>query len=406
MSPFLALRIALRALARHRMRTVLTILGITIGIGAVICTVALGEGSGAIIQQQLANLGDNFIWIENGSRNVGGVRTGARGVENLSVEDSVAIVEEVPEIVRCSPNVDGRLQIVHGNQNWFTRYLGVSPDYLLIKAWPVADGASFSDADVRDRARVAVLGRTVANMLFGEDEPVGETVRMNGQVFTVVGILKARGTSTAGQDQDDTVFLPYSTVMHYINNRSTHVDDIMCSATTNGAIPAAQDHISDVLRVRHRIPEDGNDDFTLREPEDSIRLQEDSARTMSWMLSAIASVSLLVGGVGVMNIMLVSVAERTREIGLRIALGARESDVRVQFLVEAVVLGLGGGVAGAAIGLAGSRVFADLYAWPMLVSPRTILVAVAFAAGVGVVFGYYPARRAASLDPIEALRSE
>jgi putative ABC transport system permease protein len=406
MSLFLALRIALSALVRHRLRTVLTILGITVGISAVICTVALGEGSAALIQQQMLNLGDNFIWIENGSRNVGGVRTGARGAEKLSVEDSAAIVAEVPAVVRCSPNVDGRVQIIHGNQNWYTRYLGVSPDYLLIKAWPVAEGVSFADEDVKARARVAVIGRTVADMLFGEDDPIGQPVRMNGQVFTVVGVLKTRGQSTGGQDQDDTVFLPYSTVMHYINNRATHVDDIMCSAATADAIPVAQQDITDLLRLRHRIPDDGNNDFTLRAPEDSIRLQQDSAQTMSLMLSAIASVSLLVGGIGVMNIMLVSVAERTREIGLRMAIGARERDVRTQFLVEAFVLGVGGGAAGVTFGLAASHLFAGAYGWPMVVSPQTILIAVAFAATVGVVFGYYPARHAASLDPIDALRIE
>jgi putative ABC transport system permease protein len=406
MSPLLSFRIALHALARHRLRTALTILGITVGISAVICTVALGQGSAALIQQQMQNLGDNFIWIENGSRNIGGVRTGARGAERLSVEDSQAIVAEVPEVVRCSPNVDGRAQIIRGNQNWYTRYMGVSPDYLLIKAWPVVDGVPFADADVRERGRVAVLGRTVADMLFGDDEPVGQPVRLNGQIFTVVGVLKTRGQSTGGQDQDDIVFLPYSTVMHYINNRATHVDDVMCSAVTADAIPLAQQHISELLRERHRIPDGGNDDFTLRAPEDSIRLQQNSAHTMDLMLSAIASVSLLVGGIGVMNIMLVSVAERTREIGLRMAIGARERDVRTQFLVEAFVLGVGGGAAGVAVGMLGSRVFADAYGWPMLVSPQTVAAAVAFAATVGLVFGYYPARRAASLDPIEALRIE
>jgi putative ABC transport system permease protein len=402
----IVLRIALRALGRHRMRTALTVVGIMVGIGAVICTVALGEGSAAIIHQQLLNLGDNFIWIENGSRNVGGVRTGARGAERLSVEDSVAIVQEVPEVVRCSPNVDGRTQIIRGSQNWGTRYLGVSPDYLLIKVWPVADGASFSEADVQARARVAVLGRTVADNLFGEEDPIGGQVRIGSQPFTVVGILKTRGLSTGGQDQDDTVFMPYSTAMRYFNNRSTTVDDIMCSARTADTIPLAQEHITELLRVLHHIQDNQADDFSMRAPEDSIKLQQDSANTMSLMLSAIASVSLLVGGIGVMNIMLVSVAERTHEIGLRMAIGARERDVRVQFLTEAFVLGLAGGAAGVVVGLGGSQIFANVYGWPMVISPKTVVVAVAFSSAVGLVFGYYPARHAASFDPIDSLRAE
>ncbi len=401
-----ALRIAIHALARHRLRTTLTTLGMAVGIGAVICTVALGQGSAALVQQQMRNLGDNFIWIENGNRNVRGVRTGARGVEKLSVEDSTAIVTDVPEVSRCSPNVDGRVQVIRGNQNWYTRYRGVSPDYLPIKAWPVADGTSFSDVDVQDRARVAVLGHTIVDVLFNGDEPVGQAVRLGSQTFTVVGVLQTRGSDTGGQDQDDTIFVPYSTAMRYLNNRGTRVDDIMCSATTASLIPAAQQEITDLLRIRHRIPEDGTDDFSLRAPDDALRLQQDSARTLGLMLSAVASVSLLVGGVGVMNIMLVSVTERTREIGLRMAIGARAGDVQTQFLVEAFLLGIVGGALGVGLGLAGSRICADLYSWPMLTSPRTILVAVAFASVVGLVFGYYPARHASALDPIEALRIE
>ena len=403
---FVPLRLALVALARNRLRTALTVLGIMVGIGAVICTVALGEGSAALIHQQMLNLGDNFIWIENGSANAGGVRTGARTIPKLTAADSAAIVDEVPDIVRCSPSVDSRIQLIRGNQNWNTTYRGVSPDYLLIKAWPVVEGASFSDFDVQTRAHVAILGRSVVTQLFGEDDPIGETFRMGPLLFTVVGVLKPRGTSTSGQDQDDTVFIPYTTAQSKIRGDVRTVDDIMCSATTPAAIKPAQDRISDLLRLRHALREDQPDDFNIRAPEDSIKLQEDSARTMEMMLSAIASVSLLVGGIGVMNIMLVSVAERTREIGLRMAIGAREGDVQAQFLVEALVLGLVGGAAGVIVGVAASQVFANAYGWPMVVSPKTIVVAVAFASSVGLVFGYYPARHAASLDPIEALRVE
>jgi putative ABC transport system permease protein len=402
----ITLRIAVRALARNRLRTLLTILGIMVGIAAVICTVALGQGSADQIQQQMANLGDNFIWIENGSRNVGGVRTGAGGVARLTVEDSDAIANEVPEIARCSPNVDGRIQLVQGNQNWNTSYRGVSPDYLLIKAWPVVQGASFADADDLAHAHVAVLGRTVVTNLFPDDEdPIGAAIRVGNLPFTVVGVLQSRGQSTTGQDQDDTIFLPYTTVMHQLKG-TVFVDDIMCSATTSESIPVAQEHITDLLRARHRLLEDAPDDFNIRSPEDSIKLQEDTAATMSLMLSAIASVSLLVGGIGVMNIMLVSVAERTREIGLRMAIGAREADVRTQFLVEALLLGLTGGAAGVGVGAVGARVFELQNHWPMPISGSTVLTAVAFSCAVGLIFGYYPARHAASLDPIESLRAE
>ena len=402
----ISLRIAVRALSRNRLRTALTVLGIMVGIAAVICTVALGEGSAALIHQQLLNLGDNFVWIENGSANVGGVRSGARTVPKLTADDSTAIVSEIQQVTRCSPNVDARIQLVRGNQNWNTTYRGVAPDYLIIKAWPVIEGAAFSDFDVQTRAHVAVLGRTVATMLFGDEDPIGQTFRVGSLLFTAVGILKTRGASTSGQDQDDTVFLPYTTAMAQLKGNLVTVDDIMCSATSAEAIKPAQDKIAELLRLRHRLREDQPDDFNIRAPDDAIRLQEDSARTMELMLSAIASVSLLVGGIGVMNIMLVSVAERTREIGLRMAIGARERDVQVQFLAEALILGLVGGAAGVMLGAVGSQVFAEAYGWPMVISPKTIAVAVAFSSGVGLIFGYYPARHAASLDPIDALRIE
>jgi putative ABC transport system permease protein len=401
----MSLRIAVRALLRNRLRTALTILGIMIGIGAVICTVALGEGSSAIIHQQMLNLGDNFIWIENGSPNIGGVK-GAKVVERLNAEDSAAIVDEVHEVVRCSPQVDSRIQVVRGNQNWNTTYRGASADYLPIKAWPVVRGANFSDLDVERRERVAVLGQTVVTRLFGEDDPIGETFRVGTVVFTVVGVVKMRGTSTTGQDQDDTIFIPYTVAQHNLKGNAQIVDDIMCSAVTAAAIKPAQERIADLLRLRHRIADGQPDDFNIRAPEDSIKLQEDTAGTLEVMLAAVASVSLMVGGVGIMNIMLVSVAERTREIGLRMAIGARERDVRRQFLTEALMLGLAGGACGVVVGLVSARLFAENYGWPMVISTNTIAIAVAFSSAVGLVFGYYPARHAASLDPIEALRAE
>ena len=401
----MSLRIAVRALLRNRLRTTLTILGIMIGIGAVICTVALGEGSAALIHQQMLNLGDNFIWIENGSPNIGGVR-GAKVVERLDAADSAAIVEEVHEVVRCSPNLDSRVQVVRGNQNWNTTYRGVSPDYLPIKAWPVVQGVSFTDADVERRERVAVLGHTLVDKLFGDENPIGEPIRVGTLPFTVVGVVKSRGTSTTGQDQDDTIFIPYTVAQVSLKGNARLVDDIMCSAASAAAIKPAQDRIAELLRIRHRIADGQPDDFNIRAPEDSIKLQQDTASTLEVMLAAVASVSLVVGGVGIMNIMLVSVAERTREIGLRMAIGAREGDVRRQFLTEALMLGLAGGAFGVGIGLVSSRLFAENYGWPMVISVNTIAIAVVFSSAVGLVFGYYPARHASSLDPIEALRSE
>jgi putative ABC transport system permease protein len=407
MFTFTSLRIAVTALGRNRLRTVLTILGIMVGIGAVICTVALGEGSAAVVHQQMINLGDNFIWIENGgARTAGGVRTGNATKPRLSAADSDAMAAEIPEVVRCSPNVDGHIQVVHGNQNWFTGYRGVSPAYLLIKAWPVAEGVAFTDADVTSNATVAILGRTVADMLFTDEDPVGQPIRLGAKIFTVVGILKSRGQSTSGQDQDDTVFVPYTTAQRLLSGAKLTVDDIMCSASSTAAIKPAQDRIAELLRVRHHLSGEQPDDFNLRAPDESIRMQEDSARTMGEMLAAVASVSLLVGGIGVMNIMLVSVAERTREIGLRMAIGAREDAVRWQFLTEALLLGLAGGAAGVFLGIVGARVFANSLGWPMVISTETIAIAVCFSSAVGIVFGYYPASRAASLDPIDALRSE
>ena len=398
--------IAVRALARNRMRTLLTILGIAIGIGAVICTVALGQGSSAQIQQQMRNLGDNFIWIENGSANIGGVRSGAQTVAKLTVEDSQAMVAEIPQLVRCSPNADGRIQLVRGNLNWNTQYRGVSPDYLPIKAWPVVTGTAFTDADVAAKARVAILGQTVARSLFGDEDPIGGTIRVGSVSMTVVATLQARGNSTTGQDQDDTIFMPYTTVMHFLKGNAIYVDDIMCSASSNEVIPEAREAIADLLRARHHLEDGRPDDFNLRTPEDAIQLQADTLKTTEVFLSAVASVSLVVGGVGVMNIMLVSVTERTREIGLRMAMGAREGDVRVQFLAEAAILGVLGGIVGIGGGIAASQVTAGAYGWPMVISVPTVLVSLGFAAGVGLVFGYFPARRAASLDPIDALRLE
>jgi len=398
------LRIAVRALAANRLRSALTTLGITIGIAAVLCTVAIGEGSAAQVHEQLLGLGDSFVWVEDGGRNAAGVRTGAGGARKLTAEDMAAIVENVPEIVRCSPLADSRIQVIYGGQNWNTTYRGVSPDYVIVRRWPIALGSSFSDADVVAHAKVAVLGNTVFSQLFGETNPIDEEIRLGSEVFRVVGVLQAKGASASGND-DDVILIPYTTAQRNLLGR-TWLDDGMCSAASDAAVPLAQAHIVDLLRIRHRISEGDADDFNIRAPDEQIRTREDAARSMGVMLAGIASVSLLVGGVGVMNIMLVSVTERTREIGLRMALGARQRDVQWQFLAEALVLGLIGGAGGVAVGLVASRVIAESSGWPLVVSSQTIGIAVAFAVSIGLVFGFYPARHAASLDPIDALRAE
>jgi putative ABC transport system permease protein len=401
----LVVRVAALALARHRLRTFLTTLGIAIGIAAVVCTVALGDGSAAQIQRQFANLGDNFIWIENGSRKLGGVHTGAGGATTLTADDAFAIVSEIPEVTRCSPNVDGRIQLIRGDRNWNTRYQAVSADYLVVKAWPVVRGTAFDAVDVRDVAKVAVLGDAVATELFGDEDPIGQTFRAGSLILTAVGVLEARGAN-GYQNQDDTIFLPYTTGQRYLKGDERRVDDIMCSASTPENMTLAQAEIATLLRIRHRIQPDGPDDFNMRDPSAFIENEQASARIMELMISAVASVSLVVGGIGVMNIMLVSVAERVREIGLRMALGARQLDVQRQFLIEAAALGLAGGVVGVLVAFGACAFFSARFGLATVMSSRTVMGATLFAASVGLVFGYFPARRAARLDPIEALRTE
>jgi putative ABC transport system permease protein len=295
--------------------------------------------------------------------------------------------------------------VIVGNQNWNTTFRGVSADYLPIKRWSVVAGTGFSDLDIQQRAKVALLGNTVAINLFGDDDPVERTIRLGSQLFKVQGVLSKKGAASSGQDQDDFVLVPYTAAQRYIKG-TTWLDDVLCSASSEAAIPLARDHVTDLLRDRHRIVGAQPDDFNLPAPDESIKMREEAARTMGVMLGSIAAVSLLVGGIGVMNIMLVSVTERTREIGLRMAIGARDRDIRRQFIIESIVLSLVGGTFGIAIGLMTSRILADAAGWPALVSVNTIITATACSTATGLVFGYYPARRASALDPIEALRFE
>ena len=398
---------ALVALLRNKMRSILTVLGITIGIAAVICVVAIGKAGQARVEQQLNNLGDNFVWIEAGGRAVNGVRTGTHDTKTLTVADAMAIKNQISLIKSVSPNVDDPVQVIYGNQNWHTSYRGVSSEYFEIKRWFVEQGAIFSQDDVDRAADVCVLGRTVRDQLFGVENPIGKVIRVTNLPCKVVATLYPKGQSLSGQDQDDTIMLPYTTAMKKLRgNGQTWLDDILCSAVSADAVKVAGQEATAVLRDRHHLRPEQEDDFNIRNPEDIIQAQLDASRTLTILLIAIASISLLVGGIGIMNVMLVSVTERTREIGVRVAVGATEEAIQLQFLGESIVLSLVGGAAGVLFGVFGSYLVGQTLHWPIQMSVESVVVAAIFSVAVGVFFGYYPARKASLLDPIEALRYE
>ena len=398
-------RSALVALLRNKMRSILTVLGITIGIAAVICVVAIGKAGQARVQQQLNNLGDNFVWIEAGGRAVNGVRTGTHDTKTLVMADAVAIKNQISLIKSVSPNVDDPVQVIYGNQNWHTSYRGVSPEYFDIKRWYVDQGALFSQDDTDRAADVCVIGRTVREQLFGVENPVGKVIRVSGLPCKVVATLHPKGLSLSGQDQDDTIILPYTTAQKKIKG-ITWLDDILCSAVSPDVVKMAGQEATAVLRDRHHLRPEEEDDFNIRNPEDIIQAQLDASKTLTILLIAIASVSLLVGGIGIMNVMLVSVTERTREIGVRVAVGATEAAIQLQFLGESTMLSLVGGAAGVLFGVFGSYLVGQTLGWPIEMSIEAVVVAAMFSVAVGVFFGYYPARKASRLDPIEALRYE
>jgi putative ABC transport system permease protein len=399
------LRMAMRALKRNKLRTALTMLGIMIAIAAVICTVAVGQGATRQVQDQLTALGVNMIWIEAGGRNVNGVRTGNGATKTLTVDDAAAIKASVSQIASVAPNVDGPMQVVYGNQNWYTRFRGVSSDYFEIRNWQQASGTLFTSSDDQHETDVCLLGKTVANLLFGSDNPIGETIRLQNLPFKVIGTMEAKGFSPTGFDQDDIVVIPYTTAMKKLKG-IYWLDDIYASAVSSDAITPAIDEITGLLRQRHHLRTDEPDDFNIRHPEETLQAQEEASRTLTLMLAGIASVSLLVGGIGIMNIMLVSVTERTHEIGVCLAVGATETDVQKQFLAEAVTVSLIGGAAGVLFGIGASAFISRILQWPSLISPLAIMVATILSFVVGVLFGYYPARLASRLDPIEAIRYE
>ncbi|SRR5581483_4860703 len=398
-------REAFRALQRNTVRSALTILGIAVGVGAFICVIAIGNAGTSRIEKQLQDLGDNFVWIEAGSRSRNGVRYGARGDRTLILQDATAIRDQVPLIKSMSPNVDARLQVVYQGTNWYTQYRGVTPEYLQIRRWNLRLGAFFTDADVAAAAPVCVLGQTVVDNLFGDENPLGKSIRLGTMPCVIVGVLQGKGFSATGQDQDDFVVLPFTTAQKRLSG-TFWLDDIYCSAVSREAMPEATRQIVGLLRERHHLNPTEDNDFNIRRPEDVVQAQLATSRIMTILLASIASLSLLVGGIGIMNIMLVSVTQRTREIGLRLAVGATEWDVQLQFLGEAIALGLIGGVLGLLTGFFSSGMVANLFQMPAKLSYNIFAIASLFSIGIGVLFGYYPARKASQLDPIQGLRFE
>jgi putative ABC transport system permease protein len=405
MSIIMIFRIALKALGRNKMRTALTMLGMIIGVAAVITMVALGTGAQTSIEAQIQSAGTNMIIVSAGNFSSGGVRQGQGNASTLVPDDAVAITR-LPGVQYAAAGSNTRGQIIAGNQNWGTQIQGTDVDLPLIRSWPTTQGAFFTPQDVTTASKVAVLGATVRDQLFGADaNPVGQVVRIQNQPFTVAGVMASKGQSSVGQDQDDIVYVPYTTVMKKLKG-VTFIQNVTVSASSAGEVSKVADSIATMLRVRHKIQPGDPDDFMVRTMEEMASVRKEATQTMTALLASIAGVSLLVGGIGIMNIMLVSVTERTREIGLRMAIGARGRDVLLQFLVEAVVLSLFGGSIGIALGFALSQGVTFWMQWPTAVSPNAVAVAFGFAAATGVFFGFYPARKAAALDPIDALRFE
>jgi putative ABC transport system permease protein len=405
MSVLMVLRIALKALGRNKMRTALTMLGMIIGVAAVITMVALGSGAQSQIDSAVQSVGTNTIIVNAGNFTQGGVRQGQGNASTLTPEDAAAVAQ-VPGVLYAAAGSNMRGQMVAGNLNWNTQLQGTDIDYPLINSWPTEQGAFFTAQDVQTAAKVVVLGTVVRDQLFGPDvNPVGEVIRIQHQPFTVVGVMAAKGQSQIGQDRDDVAFAPYTTVMKKLRG-VTFINVVNVMAADSGQVSAVADRIAALLRIRHRIQTGDPDDFMVRTIEEMASVRKEATQTMTALLASIAGVSLLVGGIGIMNIMLVSVTERTREIGLRMAIGARGRDVLLQFLVEAVVLSLFGGGIGIALGFAVAQGITAWQNWPTAVSANSVAIAFGFAAATGVFFGFYPARKAAALDPIEALRFE
>jgi putative ABC transport system permease protein len=399
------LKIAFRALRRNKLRSALTALGIIIGVGAVIAMVGIGSGAKAQVEAQIASLGQNVILVFSGSTTASGIRTGWGGAGTLKIEDAEAIRREVPGISAVSEEVPSNTQVAAGNQNWYTRVLGESADYFDIRQWPLAEGAPFTPQDVRSANKVCVIGKTTASQIFGNDDPIGQTLRIKNVPFTVTGVLTPKGLSAQGLDQDDVIIMPYTSAMKRVSGGTT-LRNINVQVSNASDLEPAQQQIISLLRQRHNIRPGRDDDFTVRNQQEIAQAATATTEVMTGLLGAIAGVSLVVGGIGIMNIMLVSVTERTREIGTRMAVGAHGRDILTQFLIEAVSLSAVGGLLGIILGIAASKVLSVWKNWPSLISPSSILIAFLVSAAVGIFFGFYPARTASRLDPIDALRYE
>jgi putative ABC transport system permease protein len=398
------LKVGMKAIARNKLRSILTALGIIIGVGCVIAMIAVGGGAQAAVQAQISSLGTNFLMIFPGTSTQSGARI-FTGQSSITEDDVNAVRNESPSVAYVSPMARSSAQVVAGNLNWGTSVQGVGVEWPFVRSWNVDKGSFFGDSEVRSAAKVAVLGATVATSLFGDQNPIDQTIRIKNFPFKVIGVLEPKGGSTMGQDQDDTVIAPYTTVMKLLK-RTTKIDMFMASAASQAAVPQAQAEIEALLRQRHRLQAGQDSDFMIRSQQEIAQTADQTSKQMSALLAAIASISLLVGGIGIMNIMLVSVTERTREIGIRMAIGAKGRDILTQFLIEALTLSIAGGAIGIALGIGTSRFLAWKQQWPIVLAPEAILLAFGFAAAIGIFFGFYPARKASRLDPIDALRYE
>ena len=399
------LKVASQSILKNKMRTLLTMLGIVIGIGSVIIMVAVGTGAQKSIETSIKSLGTNLIIVMPGSFTMGGANQGAGTFSRLTIEDAEKLKAQGTLLAAVSPVVSTRTQVIGGAGNWRTQVQGVSTDFLAIRDWTLASGDFYSEADVRASRKVAVVGKTVADKLFPGEDPVGAQVQLGRVPFTIVGVLSPKGQNAGGQDQDDVVLVPHTTAQSRLSG-NVRIGQILASANSPEELPAAQEEIATIMREAHRLAPGADDDFTVRNQTEIASAATSTTKVMSGLLAAIASISLLVGGIGIMNIMLVSVTERTREIGIRMAIGARGSDVLTQFLVESVVMSLLGGLIGIAVGYGGAALLGHLTGWATAIPASAVALAVAFAAGVGVFFGFYPARKAAALNPIQALRYE